>query len=144
MGGNFDSWYMDCDLTMAAMIRGEWGHVIGQSQGQNLNSANSDVAVDIPIGKYTVRRVVITNPSTSLAASLATLGVFTGAGATGITVVSLATMTALTSATKFIDAVIAATPLTDVLTAAQLFIRTGIAHGSAATVDVYVIGEMLQ
>lgn len=109
--------------------------------GLNLNNAGSDNAVAIPFAKYIVRRVVVTNPSGSLAASVATFGVFTGAGGTGTTVVTASTLTTLTGATKFVDMIIALT--VDTLTAATLFLRNIIAHGSSMTCDVFVFGDVL-
>lgn len=126
---------------MATTIRGETDILLGKAIGVNINNAGSDNSVTIPYAKYIVRRVIITNPSTSLAASTATIGVFTGAGGTGTTVVAAATMTTLTGSTKFSDRTLALT--TDTLAAAILFVRNVIAHGSAATVDVYIFGDAL-
>jgi len=115
--------------------------LLGSATGVNLNSAGSDTAIPIAASKYIVRRVVVTNASTSLAVSAATLGLFTGAGGTGTTVVTPAILTALTSATKFLDQTLALTA--DTLTAATLFIRNVLAHGSSATVDVAIFGDIL-
>lgn len=129
---------------MPGVIQGENSGLLGVAKGVSINSALTDVAtLNIPAGKYVVRKIIITNPSTSLAASAATLGVFTAASGGGIAVTALATMTALTAAAKFKDATIGATALTDALTASQLFVRNGVVHGSAATVDIYVFGEVL-
>lgn len=103
----------------------------------NINSAATDVAtISIPYPKYIVRRITLYDASTSLGASVATLGVFTGTGGGGTTVVALATMTALTAASKRVDSVVALT--TDYLSNTQLVVRCGTAHGSAATVTVMV------
>jgi hypothetical protein len=128
---------------MAGIVSGEWGDLLAVKKGVNINSANSDNEVAIPAAKYIIRKVIVTNPSTSLAASAATLGVFTAAAAGGATVVTAALLTALSAAAKFLDMTIAATPLTDVVTSSSLFIRNVIAHGSAATVDVYIFGDIL-
>jgi hypothetical protein len=115
--------------------------LLGSATGVNLNSAGSDTAIPIAASRYIVRRVVVTNASTSLAISAATLGLFTGAGGTGTTVVTPAILTALTGATKFLDQTLALTA--DVLTAATLFIRNSVAHGGVATVDVFIFGDIL-
>lgn len=129
---------------MPGVIQGENSGLLGLAKAVNINSAATDVAtINVPAGKYVIRRVVFVNPSTSLAASAATLGVFTAAAGGGTTVVAAATMTGLTAAGKFLDRTLGATILTDALTAAQLFIRCVLAHGSPATVDVYVFGEVL-
>lgn len=106
--------------------------------GVNLNSANTDHAIPVPsaYARYIVRRVTITNASTSLAVSLATVGVFTSSGGGGTTVVTAAVVTSLTGASKFTDMTVAAS--TDTLTSATLYVRTGIANGSAATADAYI------
>lgn len=109
--------------------------------GLNLNNAGSDNAVSIPFSNYIIRKVIVTNASTSLAASAATLGVFTATGGGGSTIVTAATLTALSSGTKFTDMTIALSA--DRLTASTLYIRNVLAHGSAATCDVYIMGDIL-
>lgn len=126
---------------MTGSVIGEMSSVLGVLKGVNLNSAGSDNAVSIGAEKYIVRKLIVTNPSTSLAISIATLGLFTAAAGGGTTVVAAATLTALTAASKFVDMTLALT--TDSLTAATLYIRNVLAHGSAATVDIYIIGDVL-
>lgn len=104
--------------------------------GVNINSAGSDNLIAIPYTKYVVRRVTVYDASTSLGASIATLGVFTGAGGTGTTLVTAVTMPTLTSATVFVDSALAVT--TSYQTAQPLYIRNVTAHGSAATVSVRI------
>jgi len=105
--------------------------------GVNINSAASDVATisNLP-SKYRVVRMMVTNPSTSLAVSAATLSLFTGTGGSGTAVVSGQLLTALSATTKFSDLTLALT--TDTLTSSTLTVRNVLAHGSAATVDVYI------
>lgn len=103
----------------------------------NLNSAAADVATITGLpAKYIVRRVTAFDVSTSLAASAASLGVFTAAGGGGTAVVADGTMIALTGASKFLDRTVAAS--TDYLTASSLILRCGTAFGSAATVSVII------
>lgn len=102
--------------------------------GLNINQTNTDLFVfSIPFAKYIVRRVTFFDASTSLGASLATLGVFTASAGGGTAVVNLALVQALTASTKFVDATIAAT--TDYLTSATLYVRSGVTHGAAATLS---------
>lgn len=108
--------------------------------GVSINAAGTDVSLAVPASLYIVRRVVITNASTSLGASLATLGVFTAAGGGGTVVVTPALLTGLTVASKFADMSLALTANT--LSAATLFLRNVIANGSAATVDAYLFGDV--
>jgi len=115
--------------------------LLAKSLNQNFNVTNTDTAVTVSVTKYLVRRVTVTNCSTSFGVSLATVGVFTGAGGTGTTVVALGTLTTLTGATKYVDLTLALT--TDTLTAATLYFRNGVTFGSAATCDIYLFGDVL-
>lgn len=101
----------------------------------SINSAVTDVAtMIIDSSKWRLDKVTVTDASTSLAASIATLGLFTGAGGTGTTLVTLALLTTLTAAAKFADMTLAVT--TDYQTSNSVFIRCGTAHGVAATVTI--------
>jgi hypothetical protein len=103
--------------------------------GVTLNSAATDVAtLTVDSAKWRLIRVMVTEASTTLVASPATLGVFTGAGGTGTTLVALATLTTLITAPVFVDMTLAVT--TSYQTSGSVFIRCGTAHGSAATVSV--------
>jgi hypothetical protein len=108
-------------------------------------NAVADTFVPIPFATYIPRRMTLFGASTSLGASAATIGAYTAAAAGGTAIVTPATATGLTAATKFNDRTIAAT--TDYLTPTAftgangqtlygLFIRVAIVHGSAATVKV--------
>lgn len=120
---------------------GEGSNLLGYIKGMNINSAGSDNEVAIPYGKYVVRKIVVTNASTSLAVSIATVGVYTAAAAGGTTVVTAATITALSASSKFVDMTIAV--VADAVTASLLFVRNVLAHGVVATVDVYIFGDVL-
>lgn len=114
------------------------------AKGVSVNGTNTDQAtVTIPYTKYIVRKITLTNPSSSLGAtSTATIGVFTGAGGTGTTVVTAATVLGVTAATKFADLILAVTA--DTLTSSTLTIRTGVAQGSAITCDFYIIVDPVE
>lgn len=114
--------------------------LIASALAVSINAANTDVTVSVKASLYIVRRVIITNASVTLAASLATVGVFTGAGGTGTVVVTPAVLTGLTVSAKLSDMALALTSST--LAVSTLFIRNVIAHGSAATVDVYLFGDV--
>lgn len=122
----------------ASQLRVTGNQLVPQFISVNMNAANTDNQIThIPWAKYIVRRVIIYNCSTSLGAtSTATLGVFTGAGGTGTTIVTVAVIVGLTATTKKVDLTVALT--TDTLTAPSLFVRTGLAQGSAATCDVSI------
>lgn len=102
----------------------------------NLNAGPDDVAsfVGLP-AKYLIKSLVIYDASLSLAASAATLGLFTDQGGSGTALVSLATLTALSAASKYTAMTLAGTLGTDYRTEVALFLRNGIRHGTAATVS---------
>lgn len=103
--------------------------------GININSAGTDTSLvfPLPIGKYRPTKLTIFDASTSLAASLATLGLFTAASGGGSTLVTAATLTSLTGATACVDMTLLLT--TTYQTSGTLFLRNVVAHGSAATVS---------
>lgn len=111
--------------------------------GVNLNSAGSDNAIVLPAGiaKWGLVRLRVYDASTSLAVSVATLGLYTGAGGTGTALVAPATLTSLTSATKFVDMTLSVTA--DYQTATTIYVRNVIAHGSAATCGVGLFWEWM-
>ncbi len=105
----------------------------------SINSAATDVATFTGLpSKWRLRKLTVYDASTSLSASIATLGCYTGAGATGSALVALGLITALTGATKTLDMTLAAIAGTDHQTGSSLYIRCGVAHGSAATVSIAI------
>jgi hypothetical protein len=114
--------------------------LLGMAAGVDLNNV-ADTPITLIAGTKTIRQFVATNASASMATSAATLGAYTAAAAGGTAVVTPATMTGLTAATKRKDHTIA--DATDVFTLTTLYARNGIVHGAALTCDVYVLGELL-
>lgn len=105
-------------------------------------NAVGDTFVPVPYGNFIARRMTIYGVSTTLAASSATIGAYTAAAAGGTAIVTPATATGLTAVGKFNDRTIAASadilaPTsstgTNGLTQYGIFVRVGVAHGSAAT-----------
>lgn len=103
--------------------------------GININSAGSDNALTLPsdVLKYRPTKLTIFDASTSLGASIATVGLYTSTGGGGTTLVTAALLTSLTSTTLCLDMTLLAT--TSYQTANPLYIRNVIAHGSAATIS---------
>lgn len=102
----------------------------------DLHTATGDVAtIAIPsyVTAYQVTALKIMNCSTTPV--LASLGLFTGASATGTTVVTSATITGATSASVVLSATIASTAR---LTAASLFVNLSVANTAALTCDIKV------
>ena len=103
-----------------------------------------------------IEKVTFTNPSTSLASSTTTAGLYTATAAGGTAIVTSATgnLTPLTSAAVYKDGTVAAT--TAVITPsvqttanqsytgqAGLFINVGGTNNVAGTFDVYIYGRVL-
>lgn len=109
------------------------------------DTANTDFAIDVPVGGtsgFIVDSVVVYNATGNLAT--ATLGVFTGAGGTGATIVADAALTGLTGATVVLQRTVAATAVTPQVSADTLFVRIGTASGVAGgTIDVVIYGRKL-
>lgn len=114
---------------------------IGSAIGVNLNSV-ADTAVTLCNGarRYIITDMVVTNASTSLGASAATIGAYSAVAAGGEAIVTPATATGLTAASKFNRRTIAQD---DTINAGTIYVRVGVVHGSAATADVYFYGYAL-
>ena len=127
-----------CRVDAGSQLISGPGHLVPKFTGVNMNSATTDHQLThIPWKKFFVRRVIIENCSISLGAtSTATIGVFTAAGGTGVTLVSNAQIAGLTSPSKKVDLTVANT--TDTLAVSSLFIRVGTAQGQTATCDVSI------
>ena len=98
--------------------------------GVTLNSALTDVGTfsGLP-AKYRVMRLTAYDTSTSL--TLATIDLRTAASGGGTAIVSAGVLSALTTATKFVDLALAVT--SDYQTASSLILRNVTAQGGAAT-----------
>ncbi len=125
---------------MASYSSNNW---CGVFQNINVNSVG-DTAINVPFAKFSVEIFKVTNASVDLSGSSATLGLYTAAAAGGTALVTPATgvLTPLSAATKVNSATVAST---DAATgtvvspqARQLYIRCGVANGSAATVTVII------
>lgn len=106
-------------------------------KGVNLNAVGDTATPPVPFKNYIIRRMTLTNASTSLGASAATIGAYTAVAAGGTALVTPATATGLTAASKFTDRTIAASADTQAGNSLPIYIRVGVVHGSAATCDVY-------
>lgn len=110
-------------------------------RGVNVNSVG-DTAVFVPFGKFQLEVMKVTNASVDLSSSSATLGLYTAPAAGGTALVTPATgvLTPLSTSAKVNSATVASTDSTGGTvvnnTLRQIYIRCGVAHGSAATVDV--------
>lgn len=117
--------------------------LIGIARGINLN-ATGDQAIRVLGTRRIIRRIVITNASTSLAASGVTATIRDTASGGGNAIVATVAVTGLTTAAKFAEQTLFATAATDYITANPIFINITVAHGSAASADIYVYGDPIE
>lgn len=116
--------------------------LLGRLIGANLNVTTDQAIAVLQSGKYVIANIIATNPSTTLAVSIAAGGFYTGASKSGTTIVAAGQLyTALTAASKISPLTLALT--TDSLTAQTLYFSLTVAHGSAATADLYIFGYTL-
>lgn len=118
-------------------------HYLAVARAVNVNNVG-DTGVYIPFAKFQITSVKNTNASTDLSLSTATLGVYTApaAGGTAIVTPATASVTPLSTAAKVANCTLASTDTTSGTAAtaggAFVYIRCGVAHGSAATVDTLI------
>ena len=113
---------------------------LSEETGVSLN-ATGDVTelVAQAATKYIVRRIVLSNFSGN--GSAANVGVFTGANATGTTIVADATISGATGATKYVSLTLASAANTDVLTAKVLYVNCS--ANANVTCDVSLYGDIV-
>lgn len=118
--------------------------LLAYAAGVNLNVATNDTqltpAYACAVTQYMITRVVVVLRS-GAAGSTATIGLFTGAGGTGQAPVAAAALASLTAVGAFASCTLAAAAsasATAYLVSGNLFVRTVVAQGAAATADVYV------
>jgi hypothetical protein len=119
------------------------------ARGVNLNSVgDTAISVALPYGfsRYFVAGIRVLNASISLTTAQA--AVYTGAGATGVTVVSPVALSAITATTANAPAnmatlTLAITGASEYLNSATLYFRCTTAQGAAATADVSIAVESL-
>lgn len=115
--------------------------VLGKLIGADFNSTGDQI-IYINSTRYVVERVMVCAASISL--TTAAGGLYAAPTKFGSPLVaSTQTYSALTSAAKWMDCTLAATPGTDMYTASALYLSLTTAQGATATADVYVIGRDL-
>lgn len=110
--------------------------LVYRAKAVNINAgANTDaVTVTGLPARYIVRRISFENASGT--PTLATVGIFTGTGGTGTTVVTAQALSTLSATTISLDAALATT--TTVLTSTSLTVRNIASAGGAMTVDITI------
>lgn len=116
--------------------------LIAVLRGANMNSA-ADQPLTLGPTKYVIRRVVVTNASVSLTTAVG--GIYTGAGKTGMVLVSaIQSYAALTAPTKFVEPSLQAVALANSFTSGTLFLSLTTPQGVAATADFYLFGDAVE
>ncbi len=116
---------------------------VGRLLNVDMNVTTDQIIPIINAAKYIIRSIVITNASTSLGVSVAAGGVYSAATKGGSAIVAAAQLyTVLTAAAVATNLTIAVGAVTRTENALYLSLTT--AHGSPATVDIYVFADVLQ
>ena len=122
------------------------GILLGSKIAADFNSTSDQIiTIFSNPSKYIVRRIVVTNASTSL--TTAAGGVYTAASKGGTAIVAASqAYTSLTASTLFLDLTLSATgnaSTTVKSSIPNLYLSLTTAQGAAATADVYVYGDIL-
>lgn len=107
-------------------------------QGVSIGATGDAAQAGIPFAQYRVTRFTVRSPSANVSAGF--VGLFTGAGGTGTTVVANAQLTSLTTVLGAQNMTIAASAL--ILTASSLYFRVGTAV-AGETVDIDIFGTVI-
>ena len=116
--------------------------LVGFVKGLNLNQTG-DVVIQFldPYSNITFRRITVTNASIN--PTTCRFGIFTGAGGGGNTVVAGSTSLSQCPTTKCTALTIASPSTTDVQAANCLYFNLTTGQGAAATIDIYVYGDVI-
>lgn len=115
--------------------------VVCKIAAANMN-ITTDQPCNIPLGKWQVNKIVVTNASISLTLAV---GGFYSASSKGGTVIVLAAQvySALTTGTVILNPAITAAGSTTAFTGNQIFFSLTTAQGAAATADIYIFVDAL-
>lgn len=142
-----DSWFVpgpparafDCTGTNTWAARG--GAILAGVKSVSVNAANTDVAtISMPAQRFIVRKVLMTGASVNFTGSSATVGIWSGAGGTGTNLIAAGSVAALSTSARFIENL---PGVSNTSVISQVFVRCVVAHGSAATIEVYIFGDIL-
>lgn len=123
------------------LYSGIYSGTLGFLSGANFNTT-ADQPISIHSAGYIVRKIIVANASANL--TLAAGGIYTAAAKGGSAIVlAIQAYTALSTATKFLDLTLAAILGSDYQTVGTLFLSLTTGQGSAATADIYIIGDSL-
>lgn len=114
--------------------------LLGKGLALNANSTAAQ-AISIGASKYIIRRIVAAGASVSLTTAVGE--VYTDSGATSPATSGLV-QSSLDATAKFKDGTLQAAVTGSYLTESSLYFKCSVAQGSAATVDVYIYGDILE
>ena len=136
--------YINKTSGVAGLITGKGvSRQLGKLLNVDLNITTDQIIPIINASKYVVRSIVVTNASVNLSASLAAGGLYSASSKGGTAIVAAAQLyTALTSASVASNLTIAVGAIAR--TETSLFFSLTTANGSAATVDIYLFGDVLE
>lgn len=119
------------------------GQYLAKALGVNANVVGDTTMVpyfDVTQLNFGIAKIVLTNASESMTTAKA--GVFTGAGATGTTIVANQTISPLTTVTSLMTLTLGAGGTGSVFSVAPI-INVSTAQGTAGTFDAYLIGDII-
>ena len=122
------------------------GILLGTLIAANFNStSDQQITIFSNPSKYIIRRIVVTNASTSL--TTAAGGIYTATSKGGTAVVAAAqAYTTLTGATLFLDLTLNTSGSANITVKSSipnLYLSLTTAQGAAATADVYIYGDIV-
>jgi hypothetical protein len=126
----------------ATLLANAPAELLGYKIGANFQTLTDQIIANLNNAyKYRIRRITVTNASTSLTTVQG--GFYTGASKTGTTIVAAAqAYAALTAAAVALDLTLAA-PNTVLAAATPLYLSLSVLQGGAATADVYIYGDAI-
>jgi len=142
----YPEWRERSNESIAAQARVNLGvlsgyGLLGSVIGVDMNSANTDNAINMLSARYIIDKITVDNASVNLTA--ATAGLFTAVAAGGTALALDQVLTALSASTKFLNLTPEAVVGTDVVVATTIYFRVGTAQSIAATANVRIFGWKL-
>ena len=126
----------DANGAAARVTLGARYGLLGSLTAVSVN-ALGDTLIPISSARYVVDRILLENASVNL--NTARAGVFSAAGGIG-PIAADQVLTACSAPDKYLAMALSGLQPTDIFTGANLYFRVGTIQGSAATVNVWIMG----
>jgi len=138
---------MDANKVGSLLPQQFGGILLGKLISANMNSTDDQrIVMFSNPSKFILRRIVVTNASTSLTTAVG--GVYTAASKGGTAVVANSQVySSLSASTLFLDLTLSTTGSASTTVKSSipnLYLSLSTAQGAAATADVYVYGDILE